>query len=92
MTSDTVNGVPLLIFHDKESFATAVFKRIVDNMVISFTTINGHFAKDNSGTEWNLITGKATSGKHKGKSLERVPAVNIYWFAWARFYPETTIM
>lgn len=91
MINDTVNGVPLLIFHDKESFATAVFKRIVDNKVIIFTVINGHFAQDNSGTEWNLITGKAISGKHKGASLQRLSAVNIYWFAWARYYPETTI-
>ena len=87
MINDTVNSVPLLIFHDKESFATAVFKRIVDNKVIIFTAINRHFAQDNSGTEWNLITGKAP----KGKRLQRLSAVNIYWFAWARFYPETTI-
>lgn len=91
MINDTVNSVPLLIYHDIESFATAVFKRIVDNKVIIFTAINGHFAQDNSGTEWNLITGKATKGKHKGKRLQRLSSVNIYWFAWARFYPETTI-
>ena len=89
--NDTVNGVPLLIFHDKKSFATSVFKRIADNKVIIFTSTDGHFAKDNSGTEWNLITGKATSGKHKGARLQRLSSVNIYWFAWARFYPETTI-
>ena len=91
MINDKVNGVPLLIFHDKKSFATAVFKRIVDNKAIIFTAINGHFTQDNSGTEWNLITGKATKGKHKGKRLHRLSAVNIYWFAWARYYPETTI-
>ncbi len=89
--NDKVNGVPLLIFHDKESFATSVFKRIVDNKVIIFTSTEGHFATDNSKSEWNLITGTATSGKHKGKHLQRLPAVNIYWFAWARYYPETTI-
>ncbi|MYG00660.1 DUF3179 domain-containing protein [Candidatus Poribacteria bacterium] len=89
--NDSVKGVPLLIFHDKESFATAVFKRIVNNKAILFTSIDGYIAHDNTGTEWNLITGKATSGKYKGKRLERLSAVNIYWFAWARFYPETTI-
>ena len=89
--NDSVNGVPLLIFHDKESFATAVFKRAVDNKAIIFTSKDGYFAQDNSGTEWNLITGKAISGKHKGARLQRLSAVNIYWFAWARYYPETTI-
>ena len=91
ITNDTVNGVPLLIFHDKDSFATAVFKRTVDNKAIVFTSKDGYFAQDNSGTEWNLITGEATSGKHKGTRLQRLSAVNIYWFAWARYYPQTTI-
>ncbi len=89
--NDTVNDVPLLIFHDKDSFATAVFKRTVDNSTLTFTHKDGYFAQDSSGTEWNLVTGEATSGKHKGERLERLPAVNIYWFAWARYYPETTI-
>lgn len=89
--NDTLDEVPLLIWHHKESFATAVYNRTVDGTVEEFTHKGDYFAKDSSGTEWNLITGKAISGKYKGKRLERIPAVNIYWFAWARFYPETTI-
>ena len=91
VTNDTVNEVPLLIFHDKDSFATAVFKRKVNDSPLTFTRQGDYFAQDNSGTQWNLITGEATSGKHKGARLERLPAVNIYWFAWARYYPKTTI-
>lgn len=89
--NDTLGGTPLLIRHDKTSFATVVFKRTVDGRTLNFTRKGGYFALDESNTRWNLITGKATDGKYKGKSLERVLAVNIYWFAWARFYPETTI-
>ncbi len=89
--NDRVGEVPLLIFHDKVSFATAVFKRNIANSVRTFRSQDGHFVKDNTGTRWNLVTGEATSGKDKGKRLERLPAVNIYWFAWARYYPETTI-
>ena len=89
--NDTVNGVPLLIFHDKDSFATAVFRRVVDDGTQTFTPKDGYFVQDSAGTRWNLITGKATSGKNSGKRLARLPAVNIYWFAWARYYPDTTI-
>ena len=89
--NDTVNNVPLLIFHDKASFATAVFKRSVSDKTLTFTHKNDYFAQDNLNTQWNLIIGKATSGKEKGTRLERLTAVNIYWFAWARYYPETTI-
>ena len=89
--NDTLGGVPLLIFHDKTSFATAVFKRNVAVDARTFTPENRYFAEDNTGTRWNLVTGEATSGKDKGTRLERLPAVNIYWFAWARYYPETSI-
>ena len=89
--NDMVGEVPLLIFHDKVSFATAVFKRNVAKGVRTFSSQDGHFVVDNTGTRWNLVTGEATAGKDKGTRLERLPAVNIYWFAWARYYPETTI-
>ena len=89
--NDTLGEVPLLIFHDKASFATAVFVRKVGKDVRTFTPQDQHFVEDNTGTRWNLVTGEATAGKEKGTRLERLPAVNIYWFAWARYYPETTI-
>ena len=89
--NDTVDDIPLLIFHDKTSFATAVFTRNVAGEVLTFSPKDRHFAEDNTGTRWNLITGEATSGKNNGTHLERLPAVNIYWFAWARYYPQTTI-
>ena len=89
--NDTLGDVPLLIFHDKTSFATTVFKRIVDGQPLTFRHKDDYFAQDDSSTQWNLITGEATSGKYNGAHLERVPAVNIYWFAWARYYPQTTI-
>ena len=89
--NDTLGKVPLLIFHDKTSFATAVFERNVVADARTFTPKDRHFAEDDTGTRWNLITGEATSGKDKGTRLERLPAVNIYWFAWARYYPKTSI-
>ena len=89
--NDMLGEVPLLIFHDKASFATAVFKRNVAKDVRTFSSQDGYFVEDNTGTRWNLVTGEVTSGKDKGKRLERLPAVNIYWFAWARYYPQTTI-
>ena len=89
--NDTLGEIPLLVFHDKTSFATAVFKRNVVEDVRTFSPQEGHFVEDNTGTRWNTVTGEATSGKEKGTRLKRLPAVNIYWFAWARYYPQTTI-
>ena len=90
--NDEVGDVPVLAFHDLESNATAVFLRIVDGQTLRFKPAQGYSVKDaTTGTTWNLITGMATEGKLKGHTLERLPAMNIYWFAWARYHPETTI-
>ena len=91
VVNDTLGDVPLLIFHDKTSFATTVFKRVVEGRPLTFQHADDYFAQDDSGTRWNLITGEAKSGEYSGTLLERVPTVNIYWFAWARYYPQTTI-
>ena len=88
---DTINGVPLLIFHDKDLFATAVFNRTVDGKVENFIPKGDYIVEDRPGRGWNLVTGKPKSSKQTVMRLERIPAVNIYWFAWARYYPKTTI-
>ena len=90
--NDEVDNVPVLAFHDLESNATAVFLRPVEGQTLRFKLARGYFVKDaTTGTTWNLITGMATEGKLKGHTLERLPAMNIYWFAWARYHPETTV-
>ena len=90
--NDEVDDVPVLAFHDLESNATAVFLRNVDGQTLRFKPAQGYFVKDTTtATTWNLITGMATEGKLKGHTLERLPAMNIYWFAWARYHPETTV-
>ena len=83
--NDTVGEVPLLIFHDRDSFATAVFQAETR----TFRHDTGHFVTDDTGVRWNLVTGEAEGVD--APRLERLPAVNIYWFAWARYYPETTV-
>lgn len=90
--NDEVGDAPVLAFHDLASNATAVFLRTVDGQTLTFDPVQGYFVKDTTtGTTWNLITGIATKGKLKGHRLARLPAMNIYWFAWARYHPETTV-
>ena len=90
--NDVIDGVPVLAFHDSVSGATAVFTRELEGAALTFEPLSGHFAKDTATeSRWNLIAGKATEGRLKGKTLDQIPAMNIYWFAWARYHPETTV-
>ena len=89
--NDRISHVPILVFHNQNSSATAVYKRTLDGMPLVFEWSKEYFAVDSSETTWNLITGLATEGKYKGKQLERLTSINVYWFAWARYHPDTTI-
>ena len=90
--NDEVDDIPVLAFHDLKSNATAVFLRTVEGQALTFEPARGYTIKDvTTGTTWNLVTGVATEGKLKGHTLARLPAMNIYWFAWARYHPETTV-
>ena len=89
--NDTINDVHVLIFHDKKTFATSVYNRTLAGNTIEFMPKSGYMVQDLSGRQWNLITGKAKSHEAIDIRLKRIPAVNIYWFAWARYYPQTTI-
>lgn len=90
--NDVIDGVPVLAFHDNVSGAAAVFMRALEGKILTFEPCGGNVAIDTTtGTRWNLVAGKATEGKLKGKTLDRIPAMNIYWFAWGRYHPETTV-
>jgi len=41
-------------------------------------------------SEWNF-QGCAIRGPSQGKCLERVAALNDYWFDWRNYHPDTTI-
>lgn len=90
--NDVIGGVPVLAFHDNVSGATAVYMRTLEGKILTLEPRGGHVANDTTtGSRWNLVTGKAMEGKLKGKTLDQIPAMNIYWFAWGRYHPETTV-
>jgi hypothetical protein len=43
-----------------------------------------------SGSKWDF-QGCAVEGASKGKCLERVEAIQDYWFDWRHYHPETTV-
>ena len=44
-----------------------------------------------TGTLWIPFTGQSYGGELVGNTLERLHAVNAFWFAWNDFYPDTEI-
>jgi hypothetical protein len=86
---DDVADTPVLVFHDRETLASAVYvRRAEDGTVLTFPhPPQGHHITDGAGRTWNLLTGRGEGGAQ----LRQLPHVNAYWFAWADFHPDTDL-
>ena len=71
--------------------ATGVFSRVVDGQELSFEVDGERFVDEQTGSSWNVF-GVATDGEFAGTQLDAVPHVDTFWFAWAAFRPDTTIV
>jgi len=89
LVQDVISETPVVVYHNPDQYATGVWKRtLTDGKVLELAKVtDGHYAKDAEGGEWNLLTGKGPGDQQ----LESLPHMNIYWFAWADFYPETEL-
>jgi hypothetical protein len=99
--NDDVNGRPVLVVSDKDSFMIISFERkfkdpAVPEGVLTFDVVNqGGFPftlKDReTGTVWSL-TGEALEGPLAGAALEPLSdSYAAFWFAWASFNRDTQI-
>jgi hypothetical protein len=94
VVNDTLAEIPLAIFFDKGSASGVVFSRQLDDgSVLTFEPgDNFHIAIDaETQSQWDIFTGKATSGPLKGMQLEQIPITYAFWFGWADYHPETSV-
>jgi Protein of unknown function (DUF3179) len=96
---DSLGGVPLVIVLNDDgrsvrAFVRGIGKEIADNKNVEF------FLKPNSsplrmvdassGSEWDF-TGTCVSGPYTGRTLQKVPVLEDYWFDWKTYNPQTTV-
>ena len=93
VVTDQVAGTDLVIYRDPASEASAVYERRVHGQLLSFTpgAMWTLLQDTTTGSTWDIVSGTAVDGPLTGTMLRRVPHMTIYWFAWADFYPHTTL-
>ena len=93
IVTDHFAGKDLVVYRDAESEASAVYERRVDGQLLSFKPgpMWTLLEDTTTGSTWDIVTGTAVAGPLAGKRLHRVPHHHSYWFAWADFYPHTTL-
>lgn len=89
--NDEVGDVPLLVAFDSESRSVAIFNRTISGRTLTFETRNGSLTDVETGSVWSALTGRALRGELTGIRLHPIPSVTLFWFAWADFYPDTSV-
>lgn len=106
VTTGEASGDPLVIFWKPgqasalESSAVSggrdvgtvgVFSPIVDGQTLTFRGDGDGFVDDETGSTWTVL-GDAIDGPMAGSSLTPITFVRTFWFSWAAFRPETTLI
>ena len=95
-----VNGHPTVIYYDSQTTTALAYSRMVGNDTLEFALLVEEDADgvarrwmvdESTGSKWLPLNGQAWGGEYQGTRLEPVHAVNIFWFAWSDFYPETEL-
>ena len=94
-----INGEPVVIYYDSQTTTATAYSRNVGDETLEFSLetedeIDGvarRWIVDPSGSRWLPLNGQAWSGDFQGTRLEPLHAVNVFWFAWTDFYPDTEI-
>ena len=95
-----INGEPVVVYYDSQTTTALAYSRKVDDNTLVFSLSTEDDADgvskrwivdDATGSKWLPLNGQAWEGELQGTRLAPVYAVNVFWFAWSDFYPETRI-
>ena len=86
---------PTVIYFDPATETALAYGAVIDGQELSFELVEDDgrewLRDEQTGTLWVPFTGQAVKGELAGNALERLHAINVFWFAWNDFYPETSI-
>ena len=94
-----IDGEPVVVYYESQTSTAIAYSRRVGGETLEFSLevddeeggATRRWMVDSSGSRWLPLNGQAWSGDLQGTRLEPVHAVNVFWFAWSDFYPETEI-
>jgi len=87
LVNDTLGDLPVFVWAAGNNFHAYI--RQVGDQVLTLQLEDGALVDTETGSTWDLTRGLATSGPLQGESLQPVPSMSSYDWAWLDFYPET---
>ncbi len=89
VVNDTVRDLPVVVAATDDGSLVA-YERTLDGTTLTFDRDGD--ALVGGGSRWGIVSGRARDGPHEGTSLTAAnDRSQMFWFAWADFYPETEI-
>lgn len=87
VVNDTLGDVPVAVWASQEIYQAYV--RQVEGATLTFTFDGEYLIDKETASHWDPNLGLAVSGSLAGKSLQPVPSLSSYDWAWTDFYPES---
>jgi hypothetical protein len=92
VVNDSVGGEPVAVLVAEDQLTAAAWRRTVEGRVLTFAAAAGDRMTDReTGSTWDRLTGRATSGPLAGRDLERSLFTYALWYAWRSQRPGTSL-
>jgi hypothetical protein len=82
-----LGDVPVVVWASEEIYQAYV--RQVDGDTLTFSFDGENLIDEETASHWDPNLGLARSGPLAGKSLQPVPSLSSYDWAWVDFYPNS---
>ena len=85
--NDVLGEIPVVLWASDEIYHAYI--RQADGRLLTFRAEGSFLIDEETGTKWDASRGLAVEGPLLGQSLQPVPSLSSFDWAWKDFYPDT---
>lgn len=92
LVNDELDLAPVVVILCSDDATVRVFSRRLGERTLTFLLASEDRIGDReTGSQWDLMTGRAQSGPLAGQTLTPVIATSALWYAWKTYRPDTAL-
>lgn len=92
VVNDSVGGEPLVVLVAEDQVTATAWRRTIEGRTLTFAAAAGDRMTDReTGSTWDRLTGRATSGPLAGRELGGTFFTYALWYAWRSQRPGTSL-
>jgi hypothetical protein len=89
--NDRFSDTAVLAAYGHDSASAVLYDRNVDGRSLTFDIRDGKLIDRETGSEWDIVSGEATTSPMKPRRLKRLPGIISHDDVWQMFHPKMTI-